>query len=359
MTKTSKKLYFEVMRIIAVILVIFNHLPGYTLYQISSGGKQWFYMFLTMITRINVPIFFMISGALLLGKNDSYQTLIQKRVTRYIILLLVFEGAFFCEFNYFLKGYEEFTLKRFVFGVFSGNLSGLGSYWFLYSYIGMLLMLPFMQRIAKTISKSDIKYLLIGHFILSSLIPMVNFVLTNTNIGKITLSSSFNVPFMNYKEFFYPFIGYYLEFYVDCKQLKGKHLAGLTFAALAGIFLSCFFTWYEGKITGTFTQNYVQLFDYLTAIVVFIVIKYLITVKVPEISEQLTGKVICFIGSLTLGIYLLDPFFKIWFYWQYETKTEPLLPTLFVSFGWILISFTLGSITTIILKKIPGIKALL
>lgn len=67
--KKQKKIYFEWMRILACGLVIFNHLEGYTLYKSSIGMKQGLYMLLTMITRINVPLFFMISGALLLKKR--------------------------------------------------------------------------------------------------------------------------------------------------------------------------------------------------------------------------------------------------------------------------------------------------
>ena len=44
----NKKVYFEMMRIIACGLVIFNHLNGYSLYGGSHGGKQFFYMCLTM-----------------------------------------------------------------------------------------------------------------------------------------------------------------------------------------------------------------------------------------------------------------------------------------------------------------------
>lgn len=55
--KSKKKIYFEWIRIIACGLVIFNHLDGFSLYMISSGAKQSFYMCLAVITKINVPLF--------------------------------------------------------------------------------------------------------------------------------------------------------------------------------------------------------------------------------------------------------------------------------------------------------------
>ena len=64
-------------------------------------------------------------------------------------------------------------------------------------------------------------------------------------------------------------------------------------------------------------------------------------------------------GSMTLGIYLLDPFFKLFLYAKYQDIAEPVFPTLIVSMGWVLISMVLGGILTCILKKLPSIKELI
>lgn len=82
MERSTRIVYLEYMRIVACALVIFNHSPGYTLYSVSSGIRQVFYMTLTMITRINVPLFFMVSGVLLLGKKESWRQLFKKRIIR-------------------------------------------------------------------------------------------------------------------------------------------------------------------------------------------------------------------------------------------------------------------------------------
>lgn len=54
----GKKIYYEWMRCIACFLVIFNHLKGYTLFMNSTGIKQVIYMILSVLTKINVPLFF-------------------------------------------------------------------------------------------------------------------------------------------------------------------------------------------------------------------------------------------------------------------------------------------------------------
>ena len=145
---TSKKTYFEWMRIIAIFLVIFNHLAGYGLYMVSSGYKQAIYMTITMITRINVPLFFMISGALLLAKEESVTMVIKKRIVRFGIVLLLFSLGLYIGRHAFGNQRNKINLISFFRDFLSGKIEG--SYWYLYAYIGFLFMLPFMQRIAQT-----------------------------------------------------------------------------------------------------------------------------------------------------------------------------------------------------------------
>ena len=209
------KTYFEWMRIIAVGLVIFNHSSGYTLYMISDGPKQKFYMFLTMITRINVPLFLMVSGALLLSKEEEYITVLKKRISRFVIVIIVFTAGLYLEYYLYAlcKGDAfEFTVSRFVYGILARNLEGTGSYWYLYSYLGFLFTLPFMRRIVKKMNKQDFWMLILLHFVFSSMIPLINIALSMLNQPGISVSEDFSVPFAMVKVFFYPLLGYYLVY---------------------------------------------------------------------------------------------------------------------------------------------------
>lgn len=170
------------------------------------------------------------------------------------------------------------------------------------------------------------------------------------------LSDSFSVPFAFEKAFFYSLLGYYLENYIDMNKIKIKHLCGLIVAGAIGILLSNWCTYNDAILNGQYSQDYVQLFDYLTTIVAFILIKYLFVIGKPKLNEGIIARIICLIGSLTLGIYMLEPCVRLLFYIKYENFAEPKLPTLIVSIGWIIISMTCGGLTTYILKKIPGIK---
>ena len=211
------------MRVIACALVIFNHLPGYMLYSMTGGGKQFFYMCLTMITRINVPLFFMISGALLFRKDEDLITVFRKRILRIAGILILFELAIVAIQMYLSvtagTGFE-ISVCSFLWGGLRNSLPGTEAYWYLYSYLGMLCVLPFLQRIAKGITKTEVISLVALHFITSSLIPMINICLAQRGMNtSIAINSNFSVPFAFEKAFFYTIIGYYLEYHVDMNRM--------------------------------------------------------------------------------------------------------------------------------------------
>lgn len=133
----------------------------------------------------------------------------------------------------------------------------------------------------------------------------------------------------------------------------------MIFIGLVGILLSNLCTYYEASNTGYYTQNYVQLFDYLTAIVAFLTIKALTVIITDKDHKIQAMKKIEFMGSLTFGIYLFDPILQEILYHRYEMIVEPMLPTLIVSFGWVMISMLCGGVLTYIMKKLPGIRKLL
>ena len=74
----NRKTYLDIMRIVACILVIFNHLPGFELYKTTKGVPQFIFMIISVITKMNVSIFFLISGALLLNKKESIAITLRK-----------------------------------------------------------------------------------------------------------------------------------------------------------------------------------------------------------------------------------------------------------------------------------------
>lgn len=354
----AKKVYYEWIRLIACFFVIFNHLKGYVLFMNASGIKRAFYMVLSVITKINVPLFFMVSGALLLEKQENIVTVLKKRISRICLVILLFELGIYieCRLYALAQGRDyEFTAKRFIYGVFARKLDETGAYWYLYAYLGFLCLLPFLQKLAKQMEKSDFYALLTLHFVIYSLLPVCNLLLTMMGNDSISIAGEFSVSLATTAAFFYPLTGYYLDHKIDVQTIsKGKWIR-LGAAASAGMILSCLCVYLGGEAG----ENYISLFDYLLAIAVFLFMKYAVTIRIPKLSAGKAAEAVCFMGSLTFGIYLLDHYFKLILYSGYEAFAESFLPSLFASFGWCVISIFLGGVVTCILKKLPLFRKIL
>ena len=350
------------MRIIACFLVIFNHLPGYTLYQTATNlPKIWLCMLLTMVTRINVPLFLMISGALLLGKEgEHYSTIFTKRIARICCVILLFTGLLYIISKW--NSLDQLSLWQYLRYVLAepSKLGG-GAYWYLYSYVGFLLMLPFLRRISGRMNEQDFLLLLLLHFIFSTLQPVANLLLKANGKEFITISKSFSqmMVFGTVKAIFYPIIGYFLDKRIKVEQLKKTHMLILLIMALSGILLSCGCTYYEGTHDEmVFTQNYVQLFDYLTAICVFITIKYYCIQYDGFSTHPNLVRVIGIIGSLTFGIYLFDPVLRRTLYDKLIVLLALDMKPMLSSLLWCISSMCIGGLITTCLKRLPWVQKL-
>lgn len=347
----SRITYLDALRVIAALLVIFNHLPGYTLYQTSFGPKSWLYMIPTMVTRINVPLFFMVTGALLLGKEEPLSRVFSHRVARVLGIIGVFGFLYYVSSpTVHGRGVADFLCK-----LLSGGIEG--SHWFLYSYLGMTMLLPFLRFIARNISRQLFIYLLVLHCLTAAIIPMAVYVVQC--VAGVSLSVNLSLPLASSSQIFYPLVGYYIAHNVRSSELHCRSFAILLFTSIAGIIISICFTYHEALMTGTFSEHFVMLFDWVTAASVFIAIKWLFEVGyLKEGAHGLRG-IITLLGPLTLGVYVLDPFFRLWWYPAFIALVKPILPTLISSILWCLFSFSIGCLVTAVLKRLPVMKAIL
>ena len=97
----KKLIYLEIMRIIAAFFVIFNHTGaiggGFELFidQPLGSLRYWLYLLISICCKFAVPIFFMISGALLLARNEPIKVVLKKRLLPICIALLVFSFGYY------------------------------------------------------------------------------------------------------------------------------------------------------------------------------------------------------------------------------------------------------------------------
>ena len=72
----------------------------------------------------------------------------------------------------------EFYFPGFCRNFASASVDGAGPYWYLYAYLGILLILPFFRSITVRMKKQDVLYLLGVRLVIGALIPM-SFLIVN------------------------------------------------------------------------------------------------------------------------------------------------------------------------------------
>lgn len=154
----KRNLGFDVIRIVAILCVLYNHREAFSYYTIVPTGSVRYCLLvsLSVISRCGPPLFFMISGVLLLDKEESFSTIIKHRLLRIIIAMLVL--------SIYAKLFWPVAKGLSVFSIFATRLN-----WYLYAYCGYLLMLPILRIIAKNITIKQAKYFLLITIIVYSI----------------------------------------------------------------------------------------------------------------------------------------------------------------------------------------------
>lgn len=364
MSNSQRIASYDVMRIVAIMAVLYTHLPAYHLYHNGQGVMLASGITLAALVRIGVPLFAMVSGALLLGRNETYGVLWRKRISRMLLVILIFEALHYaCGIA---CGEEAFSCRTFVYGLFSGGLKGMTSYWFLYAYVGFLIMLPFLRRVAQAMTRSDFFWLLGVHIVCTTLPTMVNFLCRHFGAAELTISNAFVVSLSSVTLYFYPLIGFWIDRNIDVHRITRGQWALLLAAMAAGVALSGGMTWMHQAHSGEATQTYLPLTVYVTAIVIFLGSKRFFdsafTVRCPRLSRAC-----CFVGSLVFGVYLLDQPLKFFAYEPLKAMLYSHSPfeacglnsALCFSLVWCALSFVICGAATWGLKRVPWLGKLI
>lgn len=346
-------LHIEFLRIIAIYLVLFNHTgtDGFFHFSVATESHfYWLYLFISIFDKIAVPIFFMISGALLLGKDESISDLYRKRILKFIFIL--FAISLFYQFYDCYRNNTSFELRIFYIKILNGSSST--ALWYLYSYIGALVMLPFLRKLVTVMSERDYLYLIAGNIIFAGIIPIVAFIFL-----KEPYDLDMSVPLFTEYNIIYLLTGYYVEHLLPDTLYKKKiFLLGLLISIIC-IGICCIMTNYEIQVSGDCSEINSQTFYFCLIIVpcmfVFWSCKYYF--RLHNVSSFMRT-LITYLGGTTFGVYLFERVLR------YSTKNifyflKPYVHTFPACLVWIFCACMIGSLITAFLKKIPFIKKFL
>ena len=334
----TKKVHIEILRIIAAFFVIVNHTNS-IIFLNSQPSPLWFtslaYFF---ASKTAVPVFVMIMGAVLIDKQDNLSKYIA-RISRIAVVT-----AFFSVVAYAFNG-GGLSAKNVIKQILNSSNE---PYWYLYLYLGLLLILPFMQKLAQVLSKKDIQILILVTLVAGGILPMLKAV-------GLTVHTSF------YDGILSPYIGmvfagYYIEKYANITK-KSAVWAAAGFVAMIAVQTALTFKTYNSKGGADYLwlDNVKFVTVTFTAVCLYVVVKYIL--GQAKIGVKAT-KVMCYIGSLTFGIYLMGDFFKVVFAPLY-TALSGYLPAMAAVVIYEIAIFAAAAVVTAVLKFIPIVKKLI
>lgn len=341
-------IHVEFLRIIAIWLVMFNHTVSkgfYLFIKRKTTGLYWIYLSFSIIDRIAVPLFFMFSGALLLGKKESLKDVCIKRIFKFVIVL------FASSFGYYLYDWKynghQFDLSKFVKLLYCNKVST--QLWYLYSFIGVMIMLPMLRRLVDSLHNSEYIYWLICHFILTYVIPISEWMLTN---GEYSLSEWFKSALVVENNIFYFVMGYYIERVVDIERVNKKEITIGIISAIACIVILCFAITHIIDIKGVKGNEYKELlgieFVAIPTLVVYICAKKFFITK--SMSERVK-RILQVMGSLTFSVFLLERVLREQTEFVYK-KSAPIIGSFVASALWITVAWIIGFIVAFIIRKL-------
>ncbi len=347
--KPKRLVHLDILRLLAIFLVIFNHTgnQGYMLFANEIGSPLCFlYMAASIFCKIAVPLFFMISGALLLPKEETLKQLFTKRILRMLIVLMLVSVPYYFWLH---RSYGTGALS-FLKYVYSN--SATTALWYLYSYIALLLVMPFLRSMVKNMKQKDFVYLIIGYVVFVGVLPSLEYLLCS---GGITLHEDLSPVFFISQNVFYALVGYYIEHILDKKNYNKKNVClGIALSIIA-IAITCFITYHQIKtldaVSGDQAERFFNCFICIPTITVYFIVKNT-GAKINKASVQ---KVISILGSAVFGVYLIEKFLRSIVSRIYYL-TCPFVGSLIASWIWCLATLCLGLIVVVPLKHIPVVK---
>ncbi len=343
--KENSKVYLDILRILACFLVIVNHTNSDIFLQMGPSLTWLFSISYFFVCRIAVPLFLMISGCLLLKKEDNYKKSF-KRIFRIILVILIFSLIYYVDYCY--KSKTSFDLIEYLKLIYQQHITN--AFWYLYTYLGLLIMLPILQPIVKRLSQKKLMYFLGISFLFLGTMPIL----------------IHYFPHLQYDSYFElylfsPFIGYFIAgYYIDNYIQHTKRNSIYAFIIfIISISISIIFTYFEYR--KSYADYYLLFSDikFIPIILASCSIFYLGKYYFQTGFSLKWNKIIHYLGGLTFGIYLLSDILIEKFWWIYLRLCEIGIHQILSILVLEIIVFLTGGIITVILKKVPFIKKII
>lgn len=174
--RDGRDIGLDFVRLVAAVMVIAVHSTGEYFYHIDNGWTT--VNIIDSFSRICVPLFFMVSGAVLLTREDKASKTFD-RIIKFLIPLAFWSAIYLLWYHKTgtLWGYAWPTAAPSLFSLSAFRYFLLGPvvfhFWFLYTLMGLYIFLPVLQSFYAKSDKSQKYIYLAAWFVGASLLPTI------------------------------------------------------------------------------------------------------------------------------------------------------------------------------------------
>ncbi len=165
--------YIDFIRVFSIIMVITLHcICDYYANTANAGRALWYTLgYVNELARVGVPLFFMISGFLLLSRDiTNVWEFYKKRILKVGIPFIIYDILYYVYMS--AASGKTITVQRF----FAELLNSGSAYhlWFVYSIIFIYLLMPFLQMIVKSCSRKMLMLFFVLTIFQTGIRPFIN-----------------------------------------------------------------------------------------------------------------------------------------------------------------------------------------
>lgn len=310
----------DILRIVAVLCVISIHFFYHTGYYSTTADNvpMYFATVLRTLFSVCVPLFMILSGFLLCNKTlkKGYYSGIRKTIIVYILVAIA------CIIYKSCNGSYTLTTLTFFTGIF--DFSGANYSWYIEMYIGLFLIIPFLNIIYKNLDSRKQKNILLITLIAITILPSLFNAFkfdsyewwanpaTDTDTQKLMPSWWVGI---------YPITYYFTGCYIREYGTKIKNVF-LIIALVIAIFGFGTFNFYRCYGSTFTTANYVYWYGiepYVMSVLIFLIISKLKLENINVKAKFALWK----ISDLVLGTYLVSFIFDSIYYYEILNINTP------------------------------------
>ncbi len=301
-SKIERNINLDLLKIVACVMVITIHVTATNLVSgFAVGTLAWrINLFFNVLSRAAVPLFMMVSGKLILAKNDapSVKELFDKYIFR-IFKIYIFWSLFYSLSKILIIGINAPITESVIFD----NILPHYHLWYLAALIGVYFVLPLLFAIRDYRDGEYLKYF-VYIFVFFGIIKFSLMLLPYGINDYVMFIPKFidliSYPLVEYSGYF--LLGYYLG-NIKWKISKFKLLLIFILTILVAFKTIDYLSIKQGYLYHE-ALEYFTVFTFIEATVLFKLFQTLDQRKLKDFTKQL----IVNISSLTLGIYIIHAF---------------------------------------------------